>query len=232
MSKSFARSFEKIGLFHGLNPESLARIQARCQWRNYEPGEVVLDYHDRSDDVFFVADGEVRAIIYSVDGKAVTFSDVSAGETFGEISALDGAPRSASIEAKTSCCVASMPRSAFVEVLKSEPQIAILLLEKCASRIRMLTNRVYEFSALDVANRTRAELLRLAQLSPMKGKNAFISPVPTHAEIASRISTHREAVTRELNYLMKQGLIERSEKTLVVKDIDRLAQLVEEAKGE
>ena len=99
-------------------------------------------------------------------------------------------------------------------------------------KIRELTNRVYEFSSLDVANRTRAELLRLALAGHRQGRSAKIAPAPTHAEIASRVSTHREAVTREINRLSKLGILERQGGALIVKDIERLEDMVHEASGE
>jgi CRP/FNR family cyclic AMP-dependent transcriptional regulator len=74
--------------------------------------------------------------------------------------------------------------------------------------------------------------LRLARLAPRQGKSANITPIPTHAEIASRISTHREAVTREFNRLAKLGVIQRQGSMLVVKDVDRLEDMVHEASGE
>jgi predicted transcriptional regulator len=57
-------------------------------------------------------------------------------------------------------------------------------------------------------------------------------PAPTHVEIASRVSTHREAVTRELNRLSRIGIIERRGGTLMVKDVTRLAEMVHDATGE
>jgi CRP/FNR family cyclic AMP-dependent transcriptional regulator len=98
--------------------------------------------------------------------------------------------------------------------------------------IRELTTRVYEFSTLAVRYRIQAELLRLANLSACQGKIANIIPAPTHAEIASRTSTHREAVTRELNRLSKFGILEQKNRVLLVKDIDRLNELVHDAIGE
>jgi predicted transcriptional regulator len=59
-----------------------------------------------------------------------------------------------------------------------------------------------------------------------------IVPAPTHAEIANRVGTHREAVTRELNRLLQIGIIERRRDSLLVKDVDRLAQMVHDATGE
>jgi hypothetical protein len=108
----------------------------------------------------------------------------------------------------------------------------LALLREAVMKVRSLTTRVYEFSALAVNNRIQAEVLRLAKLVPREGKSARIGAAPTHAEIASRISTHREAVTRELNRLSRLGIIERRGGALLVKDVDRLAAMVHEVTGE
>ena len=139
---------------------------------------------------------------------------------------------SATIEAKTKCQVASMPGSVFRELLEQEPAVMLALLRQFAAKIRTLTTRVYEFSALAVSNRIQAELLRLAKISPQHGRSARISAPPTHSELASRISTHREAVTRELNRLSRLGIIERKGGAMLVQDIDRLAEMVHEVTGE
>jgi CRP-like cAMP-binding protein len=225
-------SLAGIGIFAALPRDALERIQRRCAWRRYEPGEPIVDYLDASDDVFFVVSGEVRVTIYSVAGKAVSFRELGPGDTFGEFPAIDGGPRSAGVEARTPCLLASMPASVFRELLHTEPGLAQALLPRLVKTIRALTTRVYEFSTLAVNNRIQAEILRLAGLTPKDGKSARIAPAPTHGEIASRVSTHREAVTRELNRLARIGVIERKGGALVVKDIDRLAEMVHDATGE
>jgi CRP/FNR family cyclic AMP-dependent transcriptional regulator len=222
-----------IGLFSGVAPGALERIQQRCSWRYYEPGEPIIDYLDASNDVFFLAAGEARVTIYSLTGKAVNFSELGPGDTFGEYPAIVGGPRSASVEARTRCLVASMSSDAFRKLLRDEPALAHALLVKFVTKIRSLTARVYEFSTLAVNNRIQAEILRLANLAPrLDNKSAIITPSPTHADIASRVSTHREAVTRELNRLARMGVIERQAGALRVKDIGRLTQMVHEATGE
>jgi CRP-like cAMP-binding protein len=110
--------------------------------------------------------------------------------------------------------------------------VAQALLEHLVRELRELTTRVFEFSTLAVRYRIQAEVLRLASLAPREGKSALIAPAPTHAEIASRVSTHREAVTRELNRLSRIGIIERQKGTLIVWDFDRLARMVHEATGD
>ena len=99
------------------------------------------------------------------------------------------------------------------------------------TQLRNLTNRVYEFSTLAVNNRIEAELLRLAQsetsASETLSSSMSIKRLPSHAEIANNISTHREAVTRHLVELSRQGLIERKGKALIIKDPEQFSRRVE-----
>jgi CRP/FNR family transcriptional regulator, cyclic AMP receptor protein len=215
-----------------VSPESLGQLQHRCSWRRYKVGDLIVDYLDQSDEVFFIISGEVRVTIYSLAGKAVSFRDLGPGEVFGEYPAIDRGPRSASVEAHTSCLVASLPGAAFRELIEKEPVVAQAMLPQLVSKIRALTTRVYEFSTLVVSNRIQAELLRLAIDAPRSGSCARIAPAPTHTEIASRVSTHREAVTRELARLSRLGLIEKEKNALVVKDLERLTEMVHAATGE
>jgi CRP-like cAMP-binding protein len=157
---------------------------------------------------------------------------LAAGDIFGEYAAIDGNPRSASVEARSNCLIASMPAKELRMLLETEPAVAQALLRAVVRNVRSLTKRVYEFSTLAVNNRIQAELLRLASLAPREGKGARLQPAPTHAEIASRVSTHREAVTRELNRLAKIGIIVRQNGTLLVRDLNRLAAMVHEVTGE
>lgn len=227
-----ADKLEHVALFAGLSQDALQRISRRCGWRSFAAGERVIDYIDPAKDVYFIVAGSVRVSIYSVDGKAVTFSDLAAGDTFGEYVAIDGGARSAAVEARTACRLASMPAATFRELLQAEPSVTFALLRRSVVKVRELTMRVYEFSALAVNNRIQAELLRLANFGVRDGASARIEPAPIHSDIASRTSTHREAVTRELSRLSRTGLVERRGKVLIVTNVDRLAAMVHEVTGE
>jgi CRP-like cAMP-binding protein len=144
-------SLEETPLLKGLSPASLQQAQETLSWRRYEPGEPIVEYLDRSDDVFFMASGEARVIIYSLSGKPVSFHDLKPGDMFGEYPAIDGRPRSASVEARTSCLVASMPASSFRALLETEPAALHALLRQLVGTIRRLSTRVYEFSAAVMA---------------------------------------------------------------------------------
>ena len=151
MSQSpIARSQQSLAgtpLLAGLPAEALEQIEGRCSWRRYEPGEPIVEYLDRSNDVFFLCEGEARVIIYSMSGKVVSFHDLVPGDMFGEYPAIDGRPRSASVEARTSCLVALMPAAAFRDLVQSEPAVTQALLKQLVATIRRLSTRVYEFSA-------------------------------------------------------------------------------------
>lgn len=221
------QSLSGIAAFHDLSAGELERLARRCAWRRYGYGELIVGHRDESRDVFFVVEGRVRAVLYSASGKEVSFRDIGAGQTFGEFAAIDGQPRSASVVALSDALLASMTDTVFREVLRDHPSVAYETLQALTRQMRQLTERVFEFSTLAVRNRVQAELLRLAQGGDRRGGAVVLSPAPTHAEIASRVSTHREAVTREFNALAKAGIIERHGRELVVCDVARLARLVQ-----
>lgn len=199
----------------------------RCRWRRYGPNEQIVGYQEENRDVFFVVSGRVRVTLFSASGKEVTFRDLNAGEMFGELAAIDGQPRSANVIALTDSLIASLSGEAFWQVLREQPEVAAVTLKRLVANVRDLSERVFEFSTLTVNNRIHAELLRLAQAHRRDEEHAIIAPAPTHAEIASRVSTHREAVTRELSRLAQAGVIERRPGKLLVLDVRRLRHMVE-----
>jgi len=139
-------------------------------------------------------------------GKAVSFRDLRSGEIFGEYPAIDGGPRSASVEAQTNCVIASMSGRAFRELVATEPGLAKALPPLLVRTIRAVNTHAFEFSTLAMNNRIHAELLRLAAVGSRQGNSGSIVPASTHVGIASCVSTHREAVTRELNRLTRSAL--------------------------
>ncbi len=225
-------SLRDIDLLEGLPPADLDALARRCAWRRFAAGQEIVGYMDETRDVFFIVGGRVRAVIYSAAGKEVTFRDIGAGQVFGEFSAIDGNPRSANIVALDDSVIAAMPASVFWQVLTDHPEVAAAVLKSLIGQLRALSDRVFEFSTLAVKNRIHAELLRLARDHMRDDNTAVVAPAPTHSDIASRISTHREAVTRELSELARAGLVKRRRGALEICDVPRLARLVEEVVGE
>ncbi len=226
------QTLSDIEPFKDLPLRDLEALARRCRWRQFAPHQQIVGHQEETRDVFFIARGHVRVTLYSLLGKEVTFRDLDAGEMFGELAAIDGQPRSANVVALTNTLLASMSANEFWEVLRDYPAVAAATLRRLALHVRDLSERVFEFSTLAVKNRIHAELLRLARRHPEVDNTAAISPAPTHTDIANRISTHREAVTRELNDLARAGLLERRPKTLIIRDVSKLARMVQQILGE
>lgn len=224
-----AQTLARIPLFRSLAAEDLVRLDRWCQWSRFAPKAVILDYEHEGTEVYFVVNGLVRAWLPSLRRTDVILSDLGAGEFFGELAALDGRPRSASVTALTAATVACMSAAAFHETIHRHPEVCDQLLQLLAARIRMLDLRVVEFSTLAVRDRIRAELLRLARVRVDEPNQAVISPPPVAADLAARISTHREAVTRELKALERAGFLERRRGALAIRDVEALAAMVERA---
>ncbi|MBI2718115.1 MAG: Crp/Fnr family transcriptional regulator [Rhizobiales bacterium] len=191
--------------------------------------ELIIAQHDESFDVWFLLKGLARVSIYSVDGQRVGFLDMGPGTIFGELSALDGQPRSASVEAVEPCAVAILPRQRFLEALASQPGFSLAVARHLTGQVRSLTTRIFEFSTMAVRQRLRAELLRMAERSAGGHDTVVLSPVPTHAELASRISTHREAVSREIAWLDDHGFTVKEGRNVRIASIARLRALLGEA---
>lgn len=225
-------SLRRLALFGGIEEPEIASIEALCTWRSYPAGSTILSYRDVSDEVHFLIAGRARAVIYSTEGHAVLFKDILAGEEFGEIAAIDRGPRSSGIEAVEDCTLASLSADSFEAVLRTHPSVALAVLRSLTEQIRRLSERVHEFSTLGVQSRIRAELLRLATLAGIANNEAALSPAPSLSELASRVSTHREAVSRELSRLTGMNVLFRERNGLHIADVALLEQLVREAKGE
>jgi CRP/FNR family transcriptional regulator, cyclic AMP receptor protein len=225
-------ALERIGIFRDLDPREIERLTRRVNWRNYKAHQQIIGHQEASTDVYFMVAGTVRVILFSSAGKEVAFRDIHAGECFGEFAAIDGAPRSANVVALTDVMIGSVTAETFRAILQEYPAVSMAMLTYLTGMVRSLSERIFEFSTLAVRNRIHSELLRLAREGERDGNTARISPAPTHADIASRISTHREAVTRELNELTKSGLISRDGRTLTIGDMDELERLVHDVAGD
>ena len=221
----------KIALLAGLAPQDLDELAANCAWRTYRAGQHIISRESRDRDVYMVVSGTVRVTTYAMSGRQTTFRDVHEGDCFGELAAIDGRPRSADVVAVKDTLLASMIPGVFWNLLRDRPAIVERVLTRMSSLVRQLSERVVDLSTLGVQNRLNAELLKLARAGRIEGNVATIDPAPRHADLASQISTYREQVTRELAALARIGVLERAGRSLIVRDLARLARLVEEVRG-
>ncbi|MBL6945813.1 MAG: Crp/Fnr family transcriptional regulator [Rhodospirillales bacterium] len=218
-------------LLKDLSAEALREIEDVCRYKTFRAGTQVFDRQAETRDIFFVVRGRVRIVNYSLSGREITLDDVGEGGNFGELAAIDGQPRSAAVIAIEDSLIVALPHRFFMDVMKRHPSIAERLMARLARMIRASTERIMDLSTLAANNRVQAEILRQARESEGEDNTAVIKPIPVHSDIASRVSTTRETVARVLSDLTKKGLVERTKDALVVQDVEKLEDMVEEVRG-
>jgi CRP-like cAMP-binding protein len=225
-------TLRRIPLLSKVSEETLKQIERRAKRLNISKGQEIISRWAEQDDVYLLQSGLARVIVFSASGKAVNFRRVDPGDIFGEFAAIDGESRSASVEAVEPCTLLCMNAVSFRELMERDPVFMHAVLEHLVKLLRQMTARIVEFSTLAVKNRIHCELLRMARAVENGTGEYAIDPAPTHSEIAGRISTHREAVSREISYLKQIGILERRGRAFVVRRIDELERMVHEAAGE
>ncbi len=219
-------ALRQIALLEGLSDQRLDLLAQQCLWHSVEAGKPLLLRAEQQGEVFLLVSGRVRVTTYSANGRQVTFRDAEAGQYFGDIAAIDGRPRSADVVTLAPSVVASLDHPAFMALLRDESLVAEWVMKRLASLVRQLSERVIDLSTLGVQNRLHAKLLRLARVAGVDDNQARLEPAPKHAALASQISTNREQVTRELNVLVRSGVLRKDGKALLVADAARLERML------
>lgn len=220
-----------VDLLKDLLPHELVEIEEVCRFKTFRAGTQVFDRQAETRDVFFVVRGRVRIVNYSMSGREITLDDIGAGGHFGELAAIDSQPRSAAVLAIEDSLIVALPQRHFVEALEKYPSIALRVMKRLARMVRASTERIMDLSTLAANNRVQAELLRQARDTVKEDNTAVITPIPVHSDIASRVSTTRETVARVLSDLTRQGILERTRDSLIIRDVQRLEEMVEEVRG-
>lgn len=212
------QDLDNIELLRDLEPAERMAIAGKCTWKVYSPHEQVLERSSISRDAFFVVEGGVNVVNFGVSGREVAYATVESGQYFGELSAIDGRPRSANIIANKKCLLAAISPEHFNELLLTHPQIMLEVMQRLARIIRINDDRILDLSTLGAVQRVCQELLRMAEPDPVTANSWLIYPMPTQSVIASRVSTTRETVARVLGQLAGDDLVLKKGKNLYLKD--------------
>ncbi len=232
MSQPAGASLNTIPLFAEIGDAERDRLSQLCSWRRYGPQEQIIDRDAETSDVYFIAEGRVRIVIYSLSGREIAFDELVEGQYFGELAGIDRGRRSASVVALRPTLVAAMNAATFMDTVCNNASCAKPLLQHLARMVRRATDRIMDLSTLGANNRVHAEILRLARDTLQPDNTATIKPIPVHSDIAARVSTARETVARVFGQLAQAGIVERRSDHLLVHDFDRLEEMVEEVRGD
>lgn len=214
-----------IAILADIDADARTDLARRCRWRTVPAGTRLITRDETDGDILFLVEGEARVLDQSADGREITYARVGAGAVLGELAALDGGPRSATVTALTACRIAALPGDAFRGLILRHPGIALGLVEQLARAVRSADLKLMELVTMGAVQRIARHLLRLPAAAVPETGGLVIAPLPTQELIAAATGTTRETVGRIMAQLGQAGVVERRGRRLVVPSPERLRGL-------
>jgi len=214
-----------VCFFQGLPKTVVEKAITHFVTRTHSANQVILLENDWGTSVYFLLEGWVKIRTYNLDGKEVTLNILGKGELFGEMAALDEAPRSTDVIALTPTMTGNMPAQDFVQLIQTEPLAGIRLSQQMARRLRQV-NRRLRLRESDSMSRVADTLMFLAEGQGIQDQTGIQIPNLPHRELSSFSGLARETVTRVLTKLEKKGLILRNQQILWILDLQALERLI------
>jgi CRP-like cAMP-binding protein len=218
-AKATAELLKDVPLFAGLDTDDLSRLSLLITEKHYPKESVIVSATDPGDALYIVADGEVKVSLWSDSGREIILSTLPSGSFFGEMSLVDGEPRSANVACTVDSLLLRLGRREFLQALRSYPTIAINVMTEVCVRLRRADESIGNLALLDVYGRVARYLLERCEEEGEQGQEGFIiKKLPTQQNIASHIGTSRETVSRALSEFQRRGFIEQRGKGLLVRE--------------
>jgi CRP-like cAMP-binding protein len=204
-------------------PADLAeRICSRGRRRDFRPRSYLVRSGDPITFLFVIAAGLAQAIVYSSEGQAVLLHEYRTGDFFGAVGAPTQGNHEADVVAASEVSSFLLDGRELAMLAEQHGCIGLALLRVMIDRLQRTETRMYEYAALSSIGRVHAELLRQAR----QGKDLAITPAPVLSDLALRVSTSRETVSRTVNALERRGIVRRTADALVVVAPHRLEELI------
>ncbi len=205
-----------IPLFKHLTDPQLTEIAARCKSVQYKKGDVVFHRTDLSTDLYVVNSGRLKAVLIDEEGDEIVIAQFEKGAFFGELSLLDGKGRSATIVADSDTELAVLEKDMFLDFLYKEPKIAVELLITLVERLRKADEMIESLAFLEVGERLVRTLLDAAATDTADTAGFRKAGKLTHKELAARIGSSREAVSKCLKALFAKDIVKESEGNILI----------------
>lgn len=223
---SAVEALAQVRLFVGLDRSTLERLASGIRTRRFRRGEVLFHQGDPGDALFILITGAVKILLPGEAGDEAILATVRPGEFFGELSLLDGAPRSATAVALEPTETLVLSRDRFRGLIATEAGARDALLAALAGELRRLTRHVEELHFLDMTGRLAARLARLAEEAGVSGHGGTIrlDGPPTQGDLAAMIGATRQSVNKVLGTFVDGGLIRLERDAIVILDLAGLAR--------
>ena len=207
-----------VYIFSEISEEHLREILSHCKEKNVDKGEVIVSENELGDSMYLILEGEVKVSLMSEDGKEIILSTLRKGDCFGEMSLLDGEPRSANVIALSKTDLLELSRKDFLNEIVSNKHIAGAILKVLSMRLREANERILGLMSKDVFDRLAEYFQKEARL---KGRELIDGSIVferlPQSEIASIVGSSRETVTRAIKEMVDRGMIIASGKQIILK---------------
>ena len=214
---------KQIPLFATLAPAELAALAARAVEKRYAPGEALCHEGEPSSGIFLLGQGSVKIFKTSAAGREVMLAIETAPSSVAEVPIFDGGPYPATVSAISEVSAYLVYTQDFQRVCRQHPEVALKVLAVVGKRLRHMVRLIESITFGSVRQRLAAALLEFGQQA---GKERFVLPV-THEELAARLGTVREVVSRNLSRFQAEGLLRVARRHVVLVDragLEREAQ--------
>lgn len=214
----------RINLFADLTDKESDTILDLMRERTITRGTTVFHQNDNGGGLYLILSGSVKIWRTGRDGRDVTVAVLGDGNFFGEMSLIDGQPRSASATALQTTGLLVLDREHFQRYVLAQARIVAKLLRELSKRLRAADQSIENLALGSVHDRLAHLLGHLGRRAPMRGGEGTIERAPTHQDIADMVGSSRETVTRTLAAMEKQGLLAIDRKRITLKPAFFLAQ--------
>jgi CRP/FNR family transcriptional regulator, cyclic AMP receptor protein len=218
---------QHVPLFRDLSEAELLAVAPLFTEREFKKGTILFLEGDTGEEFYLIESGVVK--IYRIDdAKEIILALFRDGDYFGEMSLIsEGLTRSATAETLELTTVFSLNRSVFVQFMEKSPKLCLKLLEVTMDRLRTANEQIYDLTFLGVRTRLLKSIMRLSDQYGTQTEDGLLIDVKlTHQQLANMVGTVRETVTKVLQELQDEQLIEIEKKRIILKDVDCIRQQI------
>jgi CRP/FNR family transcriptional regulator, cyclic AMP receptor protein len=215
-----------VPMFARLSDEHLRLLSSSLGSQTFGRGATIFHRGSVGDTLYLIVHGQVRIYTVSQLGQELSVTLFRDGNFFGELSLLDGHERSASAVAMRATTTLTLHRAAFMQAIRTYPEIAISVLEELSARLRHTNTYIEHLASTSAPQRVIRTLLDLAdQHGEVEPGTTRVDLHLTQDDLASLAGTTRETVNRVLSGLRDQGLIRIERARLSVLNLTQLELL-------
>lgn len=210
---------KEVPLFSHLDEEDFQQLTAICTEKKFEKGQTIFYEEDSGTGFYIIISGQVKIVMLSNDGREHILGLLRERDFFGEMSILDGEPRSATAIALVDTKAISITREDFTKVLRNNPDISIKIMFVLCKRLRRADRHVESLAFLSAPGRVARTLTELADEQGVQdGNTIVINHKMTRQEFANIAGTSRETLTRVLMDFQDEGILDISKNQIILVD--------------